>query len=107
RVPATGEAAGRGVPEAHGPALPGHGAGRGEGPPRGRRQGRDRGHGPGVSAVAISVWVRLLRVHGLLLRQVRRSVPEHLTLPRCGAAARPWAARCVRWRYEARVRATA
>jgi DNA-binding MarR family transcriptional regulator len=35
-----------------------------------------------VSAVAISVWFRLLRVHGLLLRQVRRSVPDHLTLPR-------------------------
>jgi len=35
-----------------------------------------------VSDVAISVWVRLLRVHGLLLRHVRRSVPDHLTLPR-------------------------
>ena len=35
-----------------------------------------------MSAVAISVWFRLLRVHGLLLRQVRRSVPDHLTLPR-------------------------
>ena len=35
-----------------------------------------------MSAVSISVWVRLLRVHGLLLRQVRRSVPQHLTLPR-------------------------
>lgn len=35
-----------------------------------------------MSDVAISVWVRLLRVHGLLLRHVRRSVPEHLTLPR-------------------------
>ncbi|HEX9203403.1 MAG TPA: MarR family transcriptional regulator [Vicinamibacteria bacterium] len=32
--------------------------------------------------MAISVWFRLLRVHGLLLRQVRRSVPDHLTLPR-------------------------
>jgi DNA-binding MarR family transcriptional regulator len=30
---------------------------------------------------ALSVWVRLLRVHGLMLRELRRRVPEHLTLP--------------------------
>ncbi len=35
-----------------------------------------------MSDAAISVWVRLLRVHGLLLRQVRRCVPDNLTLPR-------------------------
>jgi len=35
-----------------------------------------------VSDMAISVWVRLLRVHHLLLQHVRRSVPDHLTLPR-------------------------
>jgi DNA-binding MarR family transcriptional regulator len=32
-------------------------------------------------ALALSVWVRLLKAHGLLLRQVRRRVPEGLTLP--------------------------
>jgi DNA-binding MarR family transcriptional regulator len=32
-------------------------------------------------ALAVSVWVRLLKAHGLLLRQVRRRVPEGLTLP--------------------------
>ncbi|MBI3932947.1 MAG: MarR family transcriptional regulator [Acidobacteria bacterium] len=29
----------------------------------------------------LSVWVRLLKAHGLLLREVRRRVPESLTLP--------------------------
>lgn len=29
----------------------------------------------------LSTWVRLLKAHALLLRQVRRFVPEHLTLP--------------------------
>ena len=32
-------------------------------------------------ALALSVWVRLLKAHGLALRQVRRLVPEGLTLP--------------------------
>ena len=32
-------------------------------------------------ALALSVWVRLLKAHGLALRQVRRRVPEGLTLP--------------------------
>jgi DNA-binding MarR family transcriptional regulator len=31
--------------------------------------------------LALSVWVRLLKAHGLLLREVRRLVPEGLTLP--------------------------
>ena len=31
--------------------------------------------------VATSVWVRLLKAHGLLLREVRRRVPPPLTLP--------------------------
>lgn len=29
----------------------------------------------------VSVWLRLLKVHGLLLREVRRRVPAPLTLP--------------------------
>jgi len=33
------------------------------------------------SAVALSVWLRLLKAHALLLREVRRSVPASLTLP--------------------------
>jgi DNA-binding MarR family transcriptional regulator len=32
-------------------------------------------------AVALSVWLRLLKAHALLLRGVRRSVPASLTLP--------------------------
>jgi DNA-binding MarR family transcriptional regulator len=32
-------------------------------------------------AVAVSVWLRLLKAHGLLLREVRRRVPGPLTLP--------------------------
>jgi DNA-binding MarR family transcriptional regulator len=31
--------------------------------------------------LALSVWVRLLKAHGLLLREVRRRVPGELTLP--------------------------
>jgi DNA-binding MarR family transcriptional regulator len=31
--------------------------------------------------LAVSVWVRLLKSHGLILREVRRRVPERLTLP--------------------------
>jgi DNA-binding MarR family transcriptional regulator len=36
---------------------------------------------PADGALALSVWVRLLKAHGLALRQVRRRVPEGLTLP--------------------------
>ncbi len=31
--------------------------------------------------LAVSVWLRLLKAHGLLLREVRRRVPPDLTLP--------------------------
>jgi DNA-binding MarR family transcriptional regulator len=31
-------------------------------------------------AVAVAVWVRLLKAHGLILRELRRRVPEDLTL---------------------------
>lgn len=31
--------------------------------------------------LALSVWVRLLKTHGLVLRQLRSRVPEGLTLP--------------------------
>ena len=40
-----------------------------------RRAASDNG------ALALSVWVRLLKAHGLALRQVRRLVPGGLTLP--------------------------
>jgi DNA-binding MarR family transcriptional regulator len=36
---------------------------------------------PADAVLALSVWVRLLKVHGLLLREVRRLVPGDLTLP--------------------------
>ena len=32
-------------------------------------------------ALALAVWVRLLKAHGLILRELRRRVPENLTLP--------------------------
>lgn len=35
----------------------------------------------GEGSLALSVWVRLLKTHGLILREVRRRVPEDLTLP--------------------------
>jgi len=35
----------------------------------------------GDDQLAVSVWVRLLKAHGLLLREVRRRVPPALTLP--------------------------
>lgn len=35
----------------------------------------------GAVQLAVSVWVRLLKAHGLMLREVRRRVPETLTLP--------------------------
>ncbi|MFI5183191.1 MAG: MarR family winged helix-turn-helix transcriptional regulator [Vicinamibacteria bacterium] len=34
-----------------------------------------------MSDLALSVWVRLLKAHGLMMREVRRRVPESLTLP--------------------------
>ena len=34
-----------------------------------------------MSELALSVWVRLLKAHGLMMREVRRRVPESLTLP--------------------------
>ena len=36
---------------------------------------------PDDGHLALSVWVRLLKSYGLLLREVRRSIPEDLTLP--------------------------
>jgi DNA-binding MarR family transcriptional regulator len=35
----------------------------------------------GDGQLALSVWVRLLKAHGLMLREVRRRVPVSLTLP--------------------------
>ena len=35
----------------------------------------------GDGQLALSVWVRLLKAHGLMLREVRRRVPVTLTLP--------------------------
>jgi len=35
----------------------------------------------GHERLALSVWLRLLKAHALLLREVRRRVPETLTLP--------------------------
>jgi DNA-binding MarR family transcriptional regulator len=35
----------------------------------------------GHDQLALSVWLRLLKAHALLLREVRRRVPETLTLP--------------------------
>jgi DNA-binding MarR family transcriptional regulator len=35
----------------------------------------------GDAQVATSVWLRLLKAHGLLLRELRRRVPAPLTLP--------------------------
>lgn len=35
----------------------------------------------GDHALAVSVWLRLLKAHGLVLRELRRRVPDHLTLP--------------------------
>lgn len=36
---------------------------------------------PPDGQLALSVWIRILKAHGLLLREVRRRVPEGLTLP--------------------------
>jgi len=35
----------------------------------------------GEGQLAVSVWIRLLKAHGLMLREVRRRVPVALTLP--------------------------
>jgi DNA-binding MarR family transcriptional regulator len=43
--------------------------------PRSPRRTADDGH------LALSVWVRLLKAHGLVLRELRRRVPEGLTIP--------------------------
>lgn len=40
--------------------------------------------------LAVSVWVRLLKAHGLLLREVRRRVPPALTLPQFDVLAQLW-----------------
>ena len=37
--------------------------------------------GDADSAAAVSAWLRLLKAHGLVLRQLRRRVPDRLTLP--------------------------
>jgi DNA-binding MarR family transcriptional regulator len=42
---------------------------------RGEAGGADDGH------LAVSVWVRLLKAHSLVLRELRRRIPEGLTLP--------------------------
>lgn len=36
---------------------------------------------PTGEALALSVWLRLLKAHALLLREARRTVPQGLTLP--------------------------
>jgi len=36
---------------------------------------------PADDGLALSVWLRLLKAHGLLLREARHRVPEGLTLP--------------------------
>lgn len=43
------------------------------------RSSRQTARGPGP--VALSAWVRLLKAHGLILREVRRAMPRALTLP--------------------------
>jgi DNA-binding MarR family transcriptional regulator len=42
---------------------------------------RRSGQVDGGGQLAVSVWVRLLKAHGLLLRELRRRVPAQLTLP--------------------------
>lgn len=46
-----------------------------------RRSSRPRGPAAGDGTLPLSVFVRLLKAHALLLREVRRRVPEDLTLP--------------------------
>ena len=38
-------------------------------------------------SLAVGAWVRLLKAHGLILRELRRRVPEDLTLPQFDALA--------------------
>lgn len=47
------------------------------------RRGSARADGPEAAdpTLPLSVFLRLLKAHGLLLREVRRRVPEDLTLP--------------------------
>jgi DNA-binding MarR family transcriptional regulator len=47
-------------------------------PRRESRRAREAGED---ASLALSVWVRLLRAHGLILRAVRQSLPSGLTLP--------------------------
>ena len=44
-------------------------------------KGKGQVAGDGDGHLALSVWVRLLKAHGLMLREVRRRVPVSLTLP--------------------------
>ena len=48
------------------------------------------GNGLQAGPLALSVWVRLLKAHGLVLREVRRRVPEDLTLPQFDVLAQLW-----------------
>ena len=45
------------------------------------RSTRGRGRQDADGQLALSVWLRLLKAHGLILRELRRRVPEDLTLP--------------------------
>jgi DNA-binding MarR family transcriptional regulator len=49
--------------------------------PRRRASPRRPASRGAAAGLALSVWLRLLKVHGLLLREVRRVVPAALTLP--------------------------
>ena len=53
--------------------------------PRANRVGRAPGAGRGVSPrreqLTVSVWLRMLKAHGLLIRETRRRVPTGMTLP--------------------------
>jgi len=42
---------------------------------------RSRGARGDAFGLAVSTWVRLLKVHGLVLREVRRRIPAPLTVP--------------------------
>ena len=35
----------------------------------------------GNGHLAVSVWIRLLKAHALVMRELRKHLPEHLTLP--------------------------
>lgn len=55
---------------------------------------RRRGLPGGAPApdAALSTWVRLLKAHGLLLRELRRRMPRELTLPQFDVLAQAWRA---------------